>query len=243
MKKIMFVSFILIIATLFVMNGCTQNAAQATTTTTTTTTSTTTTSTTSSTAADTTTTTTTTSTTTTSLGGADYLPNTEDYTWIYNYGDGGQTIVVTAGADTVLFGTVEVQAFNSTLLTTAGAVDSVFADYYRYTDDAVYFHGISFEGGPSTITANGSVLLDLPLSNGKTWDYSTSTVATVESMTGTVTVQAGTFTDCVNIVFTTIINGNVTSQASNWYAVGTGMLSSTSVVGSTPDKELKSKNF
>ena len=152
--------------------------------------------------------------------------------------------MVTAGAEVVIVSTVDAQAFNSVLLATGGAVVEITAiDYYRYTDDAVYFHGISIEGGLSTVTANGSVLLDLPLSIGKTWDYSSSTIATVESMNETVTVEAGTFTNCVNIVLTTLAGDVISTQASNWYAVGTGMISSTSVVGSTPDKELLSKSF
>lgn len=87
------------------------------------------------------------------------------------------------------------------------------------TSDWMQYTG--FEEAPGFIAFGGPQLLPTTPQIGVSWDFSevgAEGSATVGSVSDTVTVPAGVFTDCVRVDFTGNING------SRWFAHGVGLL-------------------
>lgn len=187
--------------------------------------------------ASTTTSTTTTSTTSTTLfsGGREYFPNTNGYAWhyqVYSYfsPESYPIAMIFDGTTTVGSLTVQIQREEyyppATYLTIEALV--------MVDDNTVSTYGtISFP------TTEAFVLLNFPLTIGKTWLFTGTHEATVMTRES-VTVPAGTFSDCLKVRY--IPSNRQTTDY--WYARDVGLIKGLTVhVDGTTTIELTSKNF
>lgn len=170
--------------------------------------------------------------TTSYLGGREYFPNTDGYSWTYvlraeipPFGIiTGETTSTFSGTKTI-FGK-PVQVMINQLGTTYISSQET---YYDVSDSYVKIYGWSFSP-----TSEATTHLVFPLSLGQTWN--TSTVQSVEW----VTVPKGTF-ECVKIR-STYDDG----YSDTWYAKNVGWIKSCSIdntLNSISTEELKSTNF
>jgi hypothetical protein len=139
--------------------------------------------------------------------------------------------------------------------------DGRFA-YYRLEDDGVVYEGAAAPGEEKTTAAGEQTILKLPPSKGLSWDGGVSQIQllpqvdcgqcnnsaptkpltqqvrlrqVIDDTSATVTVPAGTFTDCVYVrgsVKLTADGGhavgviNVEVESEDWYAPGVGLVKS-----------------
>jgi hypothetical protein len=117
---------------------------------------------------------------------------------------------------------------------------SYYDDYYQVTDSGVYYYGNSF----SSID-QGRVILDFPLSVGKSWTvYSTGEESRTASVIGDedVTVPAGTFS-CYKVSYISWRGTAEVSSADIWYGDGVGIVKSITMTASTIESVLEWKSF
>ena len=157
-------------------------------------------------------------------GGRSYFPNEEGYTCLLRHEDGTGTLI-TAEGTVVIPGDITVQSFKSSYLDASGTLISTAEEYMNVTDAGVYHYGI-----PSLIADPPSVLLEFPLSVGKSWTVSSSggyvTTANV-IVNEEKTVLAGTF-ECYKVNYITMY-GTIEMGSSNaWYGDNAGIVLSIS---------------
>lgn len=158
----------------------------------------------------------------TSGGGREYFPNTDGYSWSYNYRpmSGSQMEMNITFSGSITSGGKTFQVFKGNI----GII--TFESYVIVTDSNVKTY--------NTLTSEASTLLVFPLNVGSHWFNSGSDESQVLALE-TVTVQAGTFNNCYKV--------RTTRQASfydDWYAPNVGLIKE---INSSATLELVSKNF
>lgn len=171
-------------------------------------------------------------------GGVEYYPHTSGHSWQYSTVPILGTYITTFEG-TKIVGDVETQMLKTTSVLTAGG--SIYHEmYYKITDAAVTSYG---SDTPTTETAT---YLSFPLKVGKSWIYNVTNgddaIVTVLAKE-TVTVPAGTFSNCFKISSTRESWGN--TQTWEWFAPNVGYIKNCTVTSGviTATLELTSKNF
>jgi len=152
-------------------------------------------------------------------GGRSYFPNEEGYTCLLRHEDGTGTLI-TAEGTVVIPGDITVQSFKSSYLDASGTLISTGEEYMKVTDAGVYHYGI-----PSIILDPAAVLLDFPLTVGKSWTVSSGADVTTANVTDNenVTVSAGTF-DCYKVSYITTHGTIEVATSTVWYGDGAGIV-------------------
>ena len=195
--------------------------------------------------ATTTTTSTTTSTTTTVLvGGVEYFPNTNGYSWNYRHTSTDTTHesvpTLTSNGFTTIYGNT-VQIWRSELSTPTLGTSSTYETYLKVTTGEVSMYGTS-----ASPTSEPTVLLSFPLQIGSRWNLlSGYTSEAIVTSFETISVPFGTF-ECFRVDLNVY---GISPISSSWYARNVGMVKSvvytvsSGVIVSTATQELTGKNF
>ena len=172
-------------------------------------------------------------------GGRSYFPNEEGYSWLLRRLQDGRGTLITAEGMVVIPGDITVQLFKSSYLDASGTLISTGEEYMKITDAGVYHYGI-----PSSIVDPPAVLLDFPLTVGKSWTVSSSggdvTTANV-IVNEEKTVLAGTF-ECYKVNYITMYGTIEMGSSNTWYGDNAGIVLSISYPSMTRT-ELEWKSF
>ena len=162
-------------------------------------------------------------------GGSSYFPDDQGNYWEYTNSDNTSTITEVDGVR-ILPGDILVNIFKTWEYDSGGTEIGTSEDYYRVTDTAVYNYG-----GPGVSFDPPWLILEFPLSVGKTWTVfenlpTSETTANVVA-NETVDTFAGEF-DCYKVRYSLKLNDIEASSKTHWFAEDVGKVK---MISGTPE--------